>query len=262
MVDGLSRIVARNPSRMTYHGTNTYLLAEEGGFLVLDPGPADDPAHVAEVIRATKGRITRYVVTHGHHDHVGALPELKSRVPAPVHSFEKRLNLDQPRPDVPMRDGDRVGDLIAVHTPGHAPDHLCFQWHDGMIFTGDHVMGWSSSVVSPPLGSMADYIASLDRLLARYDRLYLPGHGPTLASPHGYVRELRNRRVAREREILEALQREQVTVAELSRRLYAKTDPILQSAAERNVLSHLEKLQAEGSVREEDGFWYPSHRPG
>jgi len=240
---------------MTYHGTNTYLLREKGGFLVLDPGPANDAAHVDDVIRATGGRITRYVVTHGHHDHVGALAEMKARVPAPVYSFVTPLNDEQPRPDVPLNNGDRVGALTALHTPGHAPDHLCFVWRDRMLFSGDHVMGWSSSVVSPPSGSMGDYVASLDRLLERDDRAYLPGHGPVLDKPQAYVRELRDRRITREHEILAALGKAPATVEALSNGLYAKVDPVLQGAATRNVMSHLAKLQTEGRVKERNGLW-------
>lgn len=251
-------MVARNPSRMTYHGTNTYLLEEPGGFLVLDPGPGEDEAHVNDVLKATGGRITRFVVTHGHHDHVGALPALRKRVAAPVCSFFDPLNPEIVCADEYLRDGDEVGPLKAVYTPGHAPDHLCFAWRDGHIFTGDHVMGWSSSVVSPPSGSMADYVNSLELLLARRDRVFLPGHGPQVTDPLPYVRDLRDRRVKREREILGALIEGPASVEDLSRNLYTKVDPVLYAAASRNVMSHLAKLESEGHVQEHDGVWAPT----
>lgn len=253
---GALRLVARNSGKMTYHGTNTYLIQDDGGYWLLDPGPTDDPTHVEDVLRTAEGRVLGYVLTHCHNDHFGALRAMRAAVPAPLYGFHRPNNVaDAPQPDIGLHDGDRIGPLTAVHTPGHAPDHLCFGWKDGILFTGDHVMGWSSSVVSPPNGSMADYVASLERLLARPDQIYLPGHGPTLPDPAPYVTELRRRRVDRELQILTAIRERPMTPATLSQTLYAKLDPVLQFAAERNVISHLVKLQAEGKATQIEADW-------
>lgn len=251
---GILRLVARNPSKMTCHGTNTYLIEAEGGFLVLDPGPATDEQHVADILAATGGKISGVVISHGHQDHVGALEALQQRIEAPTYGYPASIAPDF-TPDVALRHGDRIAHLQALHTPGHAPDHLCLADGEGLVFTADHIMGWSSSVVSPPNGSMADYVASLQMMIDRDDRIYLPGHGPALPDPRDYVIEMRRRRMAREQEILEALQTETLSVPQISTRLYAKIDPVLQSAAERNVMSHLQKLWSEGRVVEDDEGW-------
>lgn len=254
---GVTRLVARNAGKMTNHGTNTYLLEDDGRFIVLDPGPAadEDQLHIADILRVTEGRISKYVVTHGHHDHVGALAALREVVDAPLCSFHVPLGPDVPTPDIPLHDGERLGPLTAVHTPGHAPDHLCFAWRDAILFSGDHVMGWSTSVVSPPRGCMGDYVDSLKRLADRDDALYLPGHGPALPRPRAYVLELRRRRIAREEEILSALKANALTVKAISKNLYGKVDPILENAAERNVASHLLKLLSEGKVVQSADRW-------
>lgn len=251
---GVLRLVARNPSKMTYHGTNTYLLPDRGGFLLIDPGPATDGQHVEDILRTSGGRIHAVVVSHGHADHFGALPTIRERTGATVYAFHAPMAAGI-EPDVPLEDGDRVGPLTALHTPGHAPDHLCLARDDGVVFTADHVMGWSSSVVSPPNGDMAAYVASLDALIARDDRLYLPGHGPAIAAPRHYVQELKRRRVEREEEILRALRQGPASTDALRRALYHKVDPVLQAAAERNVMAHLAKLQAEGKVSQDDEVW-------
>jgi glyoxylase-like metal-dependent hydrolase (beta-lactamase superfamily II) len=259
VADGVLRLVARNPSQMTYWGTNTYLMPGlmpgDDGFVVLDPGPATDEIHVEDIRRATQGRISAILISHGHSDHLGALERLRRLCDAPVHAFHQPIQRSF-TPDVPLRDGDRIGPLTALHTPGHAADHLCFARDDGLVFTADHVMGWSSSVVSPPGGDMAAYVASLQRLIDRDDPLYLPGHGPAIGDPRAYVVDLRERRIAREREILGAVRGGPMSILGLRERLYSKTDPFLQSAAERNVLAHLLKLQAEGAVAPAgDGLW-------
>jgi glyoxylase-like metal-dependent hydrolase (beta-lactamase superfamily II) len=254
VADGVLRLVARNPGRMTYLGTNTYVIPHSGIFIVLDPGPATDETHVDDILRATGGRIGAILISHGHPDHVGSLPRLRQLCDAPVHAFHRPIVADF-APDVPLRDGDRVGPLTALHTPGHAPDHLCFTRDDGVVFTADHVMGWSSSVVSPPGGDMRAYLDSLQRLIDRDDPLYLPGHGPAIARPRAYVEELHNRRMSREQEIFRAVRRQPMSIGCLSSRLYAKRDPLLRSAAERNVLAHLLKLESDGKVAAHDGLW-------
>jgi glyoxylase-like metal-dependent hydrolase (beta-lactamase superfamily II) len=254
MGGGVLRLVARNPSKMTYHGTNTYLVPQDDGFIVLDPGPASNVGHVDDIVAATGGRITAILLSHGHADHSGAVPALRARCAAPVLAFSQQAQ-SVIIPDVLLSDGDVVGPLTALHTPGHAPDHLCFDHADGFVFTADHVMGWSSSVVSPPSGSMADYLASLQRLIDRNDALYFPGHGPALRNPRAYVADLRDRRMRREEEILAIVASRPMTTDAIARMLYHKPDPILQAAAERNVLAHLLKLRSEGKVTDMGNLW-------
>jgi glyoxylase-like metal-dependent hydrolase (beta-lactamase superfamily II) len=253
VLPGIRRIVARNPSVMTYLGTNTYLLDRKDGVTVLDPGP-DDPTHVRDIIAAVGDRPIRDIVlTHTHRDHQGAVAGLKDATGAPVFAY-KISGKRGFTPDAGLNDGDSVSGLRAVFTPGHAVDHLCFETHvDGtgkILFSGDHVMSWSSSIVSPPDGNMLDYYRSLERLLARDDVLYLPGHGPTLPEPRLLTADLLAHRKFRENTILVELQSRPWTVHELSSKLYAKTDPFLKVAAMRNVVAHLLKLHAEGIVEE------------
>ncbi|HYZ62189.1 MAG TPA: MBL fold metallo-hydrolase, partial [Acetobacteraceae bacterium] len=188
VLPGITRLVAPNPGPMTYWGTNTYLIDSPEGALVLDPGPASE-AHVARILEATAGRIAAIILTHSHQDHIGALAALRAATGAPVHAWHSPAD-PAAAPDVPLSDGDRVGPWQALHTPGHAPDHLCFLGPGGVLFSGDHVMGWSTSVVGPPGGSMADYFASLERLLGVNAATYLPGHGPALTRPQEFVRDL------------------------------------------------------------------------
>jgi len=239
VLPGIDRIVAPNPSAHTYHGTNSFLIARPEGIVVLDPGP-NDATHVAALLRETGGRVALILLTHTHPDHVGAVPALAAATGAPVAAYLPSA-LPGFNPDIALADGSEIAGMIAVHTPGHAADHLCFARPDGTLFSGDHVMAWSSSTVSPPGGDMAAYIASLDRLLARPDRLYVPAHGPLLPEPHGHVAELRAHRLAREAAILATLR--------------AGPAPALHQAAQRTMLAHLAKLAAEERVQQPAGMW-------
>ncbi len=253
VVPGVWRVVADNPGPMTYHGTNTYLIEDEDGMSVLDPGP-DDPAHVEAVLAAAGGRIARILLSHGHRDHTGAVARLRAATGAPVVGFSPSVNEDVAI-DQPLADGDTVGRLTALHTPGHAADHLCYATANGTLFTGDHVMTWSTSIVSPPHGDMAAYFASLERLAARADRTYLPGHGPLLGRTGGFAQTLLAHRKAREEAVAATLKEAPVAIAELTAEAYRGIDPGLQRAAERNMLAHLLKLAAEGRARQVDGLW-------
>jgi glyoxylase-like metal-dependent hydrolase (beta-lactamase superfamily II) len=250
---GISRIVAANPGVMTYHGTNTWLIDGPDGVTVLDPGP-DDAGHVADILRAAGGPIGLILLSHTHRDHVGAVPALKAATDAPVAAFRHSADPGF-TPDLPLDDGDTVAGMVAIHTPGHAADHLSFARRDGILFSADHVMSWSSSVVSPPGGDMGAYFASLRRLLARDDRLYLPGHGPPLPDPRGLVAEMLAHRTAREEAIAGALGAEPVATHELVDALYSQVHPTLRRAAERNVIAHLLKLEGEGRARRAGERW-------
>ncbi len=257
IAQGVRRIVARNDSMMTYWGTNTYLIdgeakGEAGGLTVLDPGPVDD-AHVREILAAANGTpITAIVLTHRHRDHYGAIPALREATGAKIYAG--RVGARGPAPDVLLEDGDVAAGLRAVFTPGHARDHLSFEYLDAgghkLLFSGDHVMSWSSSIVNPPDGNMGDYYTALDMLLRRDDDAFLPGHGPPLPAPRGLVREMLAHRQRREEAILSKLRRRSYSVGALAETLYAKMSFVLKIAAQRNVLAHCLKLQAEGVLQE------------
>jgi glyoxylase-like metal-dependent hydrolase (beta-lactamase superfamily II) len=254
VVPGVRRIVARNPSPMTYHGTNTYLVDDDaGGLTVIDPGPDDAPHHDA-VLAAGEGRIRRILVSHTHLDHVGGAARLREATGAPTFGWHSSAS-EAFRADHPLEDGASVAGLTALFTPGHAADHLCFEWRDGIVFTADHVMGWASSIVSPPKGDMRAYVDSLRLMLARPHRLYLCGHGPVVPDPHSHVRALLAHRIRRERAIAAAIARAPGDTDTLVSRLYARLDPILRRAAERTVLAHLLKLEAEGRMVREGEVW-------
>jgi glyoxylase-like metal-dependent hydrolase (beta-lactamase superfamily II) len=270
VLPGVRRIVAKNPSVMTYHGTNTYLIEGADGLTVLDPGP-DDAGHVQDILRAASGTpILRLVITHTHSDHVGATEALRSATGAASYGYAKSCSAKF-NPDHKMQDGDGVAGLQALFTPGHARDHLSFAYEapgtGQILFSGDHVMSWSSSIVSPPDGDMVAYYKSLELLLERDERLYLPGHGPVLPEPRNLVAELLAHRKAREAAILNQLKQRSWTVADLSEQLYAKTDFRLKVAAQRNVLAHLLKLEHDGLVvqeAQEPGFtedWLAANAP-
>jgi glyoxylase-like metal-dependent hydrolase (beta-lactamase superfamily II) len=253
VLPGIRRIVARNPSVMTYHGTNTYLIEVADGLAVLDPGPHDD-AHVRDILAAAgDAKIRHIVLTHTHSDHAGAVPGLKAATGAPVSGY-KISEKKGFAPDIRLDDGTAIAGLRAVYTPGHANDHLCFEFlvreTGRILFSGDHVMSWSSSIVSPPDGNMQDYYRGLRRLLARDESLYLPGHGPRLPDAKSLVAELLQHRETREASILQELRSGPGVIADIAEKLYAKTNPWLAGAAQRNVLAHMLKLLAEEKVRE------------
>lgn len=253
VLPGVHRIVADNPSLMTYRGTNTYLIEGDDGVTVLDPGP-DMPAHVADIQRLTPGPIVRILLSHTHRDHLGATAALKTATGAPTVGWHASA---EPSfvPDVTLRDGETVVGMVGIHTPGHAADHLCFARPDGVLFSADHVMSWSSSIVSPPGGDMAAYFASLELLLGRGDLLYLPGHGPPLPDPKPFVQSLLDHRIARERAIAVELRRQAFSTKGLVDALYSQVDPFLRMAAERNVIAHLQKLEREGRAAREGDLW-------
>ena len=250
---GVRRVVARNPGPMTYHGTNSWLVDCDDGLVVIDPGP-DDAAHVAALVDAAGGRLARILLTHTHPDHVGAAAALKAATGALVMGWGRPWARDF-MPDIALADGEAVGGLTALHTPGHASDHLCFVWRDGALFSGDHVMSWNTSIVSPPDGDMAAYMGGLRILLAREDRVFYGGHGPVLPEPQGLVRAMLVHRVGREAAVLGALGAEPVAPIAIVEALYTGLDARLKKAAERTVLAHLLKLETEGrAVRDAEGW--------
>ncbi len=248
---GVWRIVAPNPGPLTYHGTNTWLLETDDGLWVIDPGPADD-AHIAAVAGA--GPIARILLTHTHADHAAGARALRALTGAPVYGWGRPWARDF-SPDIALANGEVLGPLTVLHTPGHASDHLCFAHADGALFSGDHVMGWSTSVIIPPDGDMAAYMAGLAGLLARADTLYLPGHGPPVENPRALVRGMLTHRAAREAAVRRALGDVPRSPAEIAAMLYASVASTLLPAAARTVQAHLLKLEAEGRAVAQDGGW-------
>jgi glyoxylase-like metal-dependent hydrolase (beta-lactamase superfamily II) len=230
---------------MTYHGTNTYLIEAPDGLIVLDPGPADE-VHLDTIARAASGAVA-ILLSHGHRDHCEGAPALAARLGVPVLGF-RGFRSQVAQVTRGLDDGDRVGGMTCLHTPGHAPDHLCFARPDGITFSADQVMAWSSSIVPHPSGNMVAFLQSLRALRDRGDRLLLPGHGPALPDPVPFIDELIARRLEREREILDALRLQALTVEEIVQALYAKRGPSLAVAAANNVRAHLAKLEAERRV--------------
>jgi glyoxylase-like metal-dependent hydrolase (beta-lactamase superfamily II) len=266
---GVRRILCNNPSAFTFRGTNTYIIGR-GEVAVLDPGPVD-AAHLQAILAALKGeRVTQVIVSHTHRDHSPGARALAAATGAPMLGFAPHMTPAAEGgeggdhdfiPDIRVPDGGSVegGDwrLTALHTPGHCGNHLCFALEGtGVLFSADHVMSWSTSVVSPPDGDMAAYMRSLARLQARNDRLLLPGHGPAITEPAPFLAALAAHRQEREERVVAALAAQgQATAAELVGPVYGPLDPRLVGAAGRSLLSHLIKLEAEGVVRREGETW-------
>lgn len=250
---GIRRIVARNPSPMAYHGTNTYLVDTAEGLLVIDPGPEGDDDHVETILREAAGPVAYVVLTHGHRDHFGAVAALCRATGAPLASFVPSA-AEELVPDVTLADKATFAGMEIVHIPGHSADHIGLARTDGYFFSGDHVMAWCSTVVGPG-GDMGDFCRSLRLLIAREDRVYLPGHGPALPDPRPHVQRLLDRRMQREAEIEAALKQRAGTIPDLAATLYAKADPVLRRASERNVDAHLRKLAREGRAAFDGAVW-------
>ncbi len=264
------RVLAHNPGPFTYTGTGTYIVGR-GTVAIVDPGP-DDPAHVAALLAAVAGEtVSHLVVTHTHRDHSPAAPAVKAATGAQVVGCAP-LVLDDlgPRadagfdrsyaPDHVLADGDRVEGpgwtLAALHTPGHTSNHLCFALaEEKALFSGDHVMGWSTTVVAPPDGDMAAYMASLRLLLDRDDAVYYPTHGAPVTEPQRLVRGMIAHRRQRENQILARLGDGAATVPAMVATMYASIDPRLHPAAGLSVTAHLIDLRDRGLVASSGDEW-------
>ncbi|MEG8041497.1 MBL fold metallo-hydrolase [Sphingomonas faeni] len=264
------RVLAPNPSPYTYTGTQTHVVGTTD-LAVIDPGP-DDPAHVAALIHAIDGRpVTAIVVTHHHRDHSPATRPLQAITGAPIvgaapfalddASARADASFDADyAPDRVLVEGDTItGDgwtLAAIATPGHTSSHLAFALPEtNALFSGDHVMGWSTTIVSPPDGDMAAYMASLEKLMGRDDRVYYPGHGEAIDKPQRLVRGMLGHRKQREGQILRLLRAAPQPIGRIVTQMYVGLDARLVPAAERSVLAHLYDLQNRGLVIEEGETW-------
>jgi glyoxylase-like metal-dependent hydrolase (beta-lactamase superfamily II) len=265
---GIARVLAHNPSAFTYFGTQTYLLGTEE-VAVIDPGP-DIPEHLDALESAIgERRVAAILCTHTHRDHSPAAAPLAERTGAPIIGCASlALETVGPRadasfdvdysPDRVLADGEvvEVGaePITAVATPGHTSNHLCFAYR-GALFSGDHVMGWSTTVVFPPDGDMAAYMQSLDKLRQRDDRIYYPAHGPPVTNPQQYVRHLAGHRMQRETQILRLIRERARDIPDIVANAYPGLDPRLVTAAGGSVLAHLLDLQRRGLVQQQQDLW-------
>jgi len=267
VLPGVRRIIANNPGPFTYTGSGTYIIGT-GDVAVIDPGP-NDQAHIDGLLAALHGeRVTHILITHTHSDHCGGARELAARTSAPILAYGahpvKHREDDAPAldegadysfmPDKLISDGDIIEGanwrIDAVHTPGHLSNHLCFALPEQKaLFTGDHIMGWATTVVAPPDGDMDAYLTSLGKLLARDDAIYFPTHGGPIKTPHRFVRAVRTHRLMRDAQIIEQLRRGKTQIKEIVAAMYADTDKRLHGAAALNVLAHLIRLVRIGTVQ-------------
>ncbi|WP_417670669.1 MBL fold metallo-hydrolase [Roseibium sp.] len=273
IASGIRRLTAPNAGAFTFHGTNTYLIGTRD-ILVIDPGPADD-AHVASILKACDGaRIEAILVSHTHMDHSPAAALLAAQTGAPImgcgrYRAARELGIGESnpmdassdrayQPDRRLSDGETTvfsaGSLTAIETPGHTDNHLCFALKDtDILFSADHVMAWSTSIVAPPDGSMQAYMTSLEKLMERPEQVYLPGHGGAVKEAHAYMAELRTHRLNREASILNALSSEPTAIPELVLQIYEGLEPALRPAAALSVFAHLEDLVGRGQVQADRG---------
>ena len=265
---GIARVLAHNPSAFTYYGTQTYLIGTSE-LAVIDPGP-DLPEHLDALEAAIGGRTVRAIMcTHTHRDHSPAARPLAERTGAPVIGCAPlALETVGPRADASF-DGDYAPDGVledgeeleidgrpvrVVATPGHTSNHLCFAYGDA-LFSGDHVMGWSTTVVVPPDGDMAAYMQSLDKLRQREDRAYYPAHGPPVTNPQQYVRHLLGHRMQREKQILRLVSERPRAIPQIVADAYPGLDPRLVTAAGGSVFAHLLDLERRGLVERQGDAW-------
>jgi glyoxylase-like metal-dependent hydrolase (beta-lactamase superfamily II) len=262
----VQRVVAENPSPFTFHGTGTFIVGTDT-VAVIDPGPVID-SHIDAIMKAVAGRtVSHILVTHTHMDHSPAAAAIKANTGAPTWAFGPH---GSGRPDsggVIEEGGDhefkpdhtlRHGNIIegkgwtfeALHTPGHTSNHICFALkEEKTVFTGDHIMGWSTTIVTPPDGDMQAYMRSLDLLLPRDDVLYRPCHGPAIENPQAFVQAYIEHRQARNSQILQCLKDSIHGIPEMVERMYADVPAFLHPAAQRSVLAHLIHLTETGEAR-------------
>jgi glyoxylase-like metal-dependent hydrolase (beta-lactamase superfamily II) len=268
VMPGVRRVMADNPGPFTFKGTLSYIIGR-GKVAIVDPGPAD-PRHIAALLDAVRNEtVTHIFVTHTHRDHSPAVPAIKHATGATVyaegvHRAARPLHIGEHnplegsgdrdfKPDVMLKDGEVVsGDgwsIEAVTTPGHTANHMAYAFKEkNILFAGDHVMGWATSIVAPPDGAMSDYMASLHKLAKRKEAMYFPGHGPAINDASRFVNYYILHRMAREDSILRRLSKGETDIPTIVRASYIGIDPRLIGAAGLSVLAHLEDLVTRGTV--------------
>lgn len=276
---GIRRVLARNPDKYTAWGTGTYIVGGDGAgaeVAIIDPGPALGE-HIEAILTAVRGqRVTHVLITHTHADHSPAAAAIVEATGATTYGHgphppgadtdgEEHGDRDFV-PEVAVGDGDVIhgggegADAFrfeCLHTPGHISNHVCYaERRRGVLFSGDHVMGWSTTVVSPPDGDITAYMANLERLLDRDETVYFPTHGPPITDPRTHVRALLEHRRGREHQIVAEISRAPRRVEEIVEVVYAAVDPELHAPAARSVLAHLIALERQGRARRtEDDRW-------
>lgn len=272
----IRRVIANNPSPFTLYGTGTYILGEEE-VAVIDPGPAD-AEHINAILTATAGeKITHILVTHTHMDHSPGCRLLKAHCDASTYAYgphgagklEQGVPVEEGGdmdfvPDVLVTDGEIIEGknwtVECVYTPGHTSNHMCFQLKEAKaLFTGDHVMGWSTSIISPPDGDMAAYLASLEKLLTRDDEVYWPTHGPAIEEPKAHVRAFIEHRKEREQQILDQIDQGQHIIADMVPLMYKDTPEFMYPAAARSVLAAMENLVQTGVLATDSEISLDAH---
>lgn len=264
----IRRVICNNPGPFTFTGSGTYIIGRDAGPLaVIDPGPMNE-AHLGALVAAIGGApVSDILITHTHSDHCGGARRFADCVGAPIRGAGphpvREKNLDAPAldegadyafmPDFRLGDAQKIAGegwtIEAVSTPGHLSNHLCFALaEEQALFTGDHIMGWATSVVAPPDGDMGAYLESLDRLLTREDRIYYPTHGAPILKPRAFVRAVRTHRRIRDGQILDQLKKGRTRIKEITAAIYADIDKRLHGAAALNVFAHLIRLVGTGAV--------------
>lgn len=280
---GIARLTVNNPSAFTFSGTNSYIIGEDT-LAIIDPGPEDE-SHYHALLDAIGDRpVSHIFISHTHRDHSPLAERLKKKFGAltvaegphrparayhtgEINALEASADTDF-IPDIHLADGAAIkGDgwaLEGIHTPGHTANHMAFALKgSGVLFSADHVMAWATSIVAPPDGSMSDYMASLEKLLVRDDKAYLPGHGGAVMKPQAFVRGLRTHRKMRERAIYERILQGDRRISDMVKAIYRDTDPRLHGAAALSVLAHLEDLVGRGEILTNgdpalDGVYFPA----
>tara|TARA_B110000003_G_scaffold50673_1_gene49710 strand:- start:115 stop:1026 length:912 start_codon:yes stop_codon:yes gene_type:complete len=274
--DGLIRLTAPNPSPMTYRGTNTYILGKKE-LVIIDPGP-NSKSHLHNLIETIppKSKVTHILITHSHLDHSELAPDLSRILDAPTFAFGKALDgqskqmnnivkmglkyepigVDHSfKPDYFLKDQEKLvsseWEIIAHHTPGHLSNHICYQYFD-YLFTGDHIMDWSTSVISPPEGDISQFMNSCEKLCKHNWKKFYPGHGFPVESPNKRLMELMHHRMTREAEIINILRETEATISQITKSVYSDIDKNLITVASRNVKAHLIDLIIKKQVQVDD----------
>ena len=274
--DGLIRLTAPNPSPMTYNGTNTYILGKKE-LIVIDPGP-NSKSHLRNLIEIipSKSKVTHILITHSHLDHSELANDLSRILDAPTFAYGKALDgqskqmnnlvkmglkyepigVDQSfKPDYFLKDQERLvsseWEIIAHHTPGHLSNHICYQYSD-YLFTGDHIMDWSTSVISPPEGDISQFMTSCKKLCKFNWGKFYPGHGFTVESPNKRLIEIMHHRITREAEIINILKETEATISQITKTVYFDISKNLIRVASRNVKAHLIDLIIKKQVQVDD----------